>query len=181
VKKAGVKPANKALAAVLRAKSEAANLAAAKSEIIGSHNMPGSCPYDNVVLSGKMTFSDAKTRHELLYISTQKIKQAEIETQQAELALELRKIEIEKARGKVVAVEYCEERQHTLITCMLDLLHMVVAESAATIAQDARKKTIDDVTRKYQASLAAAADSLTNGSELGDIMLVMQRAFRGEK
>lgn len=181
MKKVGNKPAGKALAAVLRARSEAASMAAAKSEIVGSHDMPGSCPYDNVVLSGKMTFSDAKTRHELLYISTQKIKQAEIETQQAELALELRKIEIEKARGKVVAVEYCEGRQHALITCMLDLLRMVVAESAASIAQDARKLMIDDVTRKYRAALAAAADSLTNGSELSDIVLVMQRAFRGEK
>jgi len=171
---------SKALAALLRAKATAA--AAAKPlDDEGINGMPGECPYDRIVLAGRLTYAEAKTRHELLHISAEKIKQSQLETESVALSLASRKLEIEKERGNLVTVDFCIKRQDEVVSTFTDLVKMIVSECTSRLPASEEPMVNELITRKYRAAMGVASEKLQAGAELCDVIQDMQSVFRATK
>jgi hypothetical protein len=154
------------------------NRATKMQEPESSDGLPGHNPYDAAVSAG-FSYAAAKQREEVRLLD-EKIKQAKIDTETAQIALERERLASQEARGTLIAKTDYLAKQEAIVSTLKELVRLVISECEVLIPAEIRDVSIEKLERKSDAAFTAIALAVVKGKTRDAVIHSMNEAFRVE-
>ena len=142
-----------------------------------SVGLPGDNPYDDAVAHRGFSYAAAKQREEVRLLD-EKIKQAKIDTETAQITLERERLATQEARGTLIAKSDYLAKQEAIVSTLKELVRLVVSECEILLPADIRDERVATIERKADAAFAAIAMAVIKGKPRDAVVHAMNDAFR---
>lgn len=147
-----------------------------ENDSTGDDSLPGMNVYDAAVSNGKIDYQTAKTREEVALVA-EKLKQAQIATEQSSIDLEKHKLELRQANGSLITKEEYLARQDSLIGAFLELTRLVVSEACLPIPGSLRSDHAAKVSLLAKSGMEAIANCVLAKSNHDQINYAILQVF----
>ena len=139
--------------------------------------LPGDNPYDDAVANRGFSYSAAKQREEVRLLD-EKIKQAKIDTETAQITLERERLAVQEARGALISKSEYLAKQEAIVSTLKELVRLVVSECEVLLPADIRDASVEMIERKSDAAFVAIAQAVIKGKPRDAVIHAMNDAFR---
>jgi hypothetical protein len=124
------------------------------------------------------SYAAAKQREEVRLLD-EKIKQAKIDTETAQITLEREKLAAQEARGALISKNDYLAKQEAIVSTLKELVRLVVSECEILLPADIREASVASIECKADAAFTAIALSVIKGKPRDAVVHAMNDAFRG--
>lgn len=141
--------------------------------------LPGENPYDEAVRDHGFSYAEAKQREESALV-VEKIRQAKIATEQAQIALDKEKLVLQQQRGDLIETSEYIARQEIVISTFQELLRLVISECVISLSPNIRDEKQQEVTNKANNAMDAIGGGVLKKKSRDAVMQMMFDAFKGQ-
>lgn len=139
--------------------------------------LPGENPYDEAVANRGFSYAAAKQREEVKLLD-EKIKQAKIDTESTQIALERERLALQEARGGLIAKADYLAKQEAIVSTLKELVRLVISECEVLLPANIRDAAVEGLERKADAAFTSIAASVIKGKPRDAVIHAMNDAFR---